>query len=242
MENYNIIGIDPSLISTAVTIESNGTTKLFNFFKDKKLNKWEKIAEDFINLKFINYKDYKKMNNSEVQISKHKDYKQIVKQISATILDNIDDNKETIVGIEGYSYSSSAGPLIDLVTFSTLLRDELLQYVTTNIIVITPGELKKTCAMIVYDKGEDGAYRNNEIQKNGKGTAGGSFKKHDMARALIDFYGKTGKIINQELHKFLMEYKEDLFNMKGFPKPFDDIIDSLWLKETLKQKLITLSA
>ena len=75
-----------------------------------------------------------------------------------------------------------------------------------------------------------------------KGTAGGSFDKHDMSRAMIDFYGKTGEIINENCHDILMSYKEDIFALKGFPKPLDDIIDSVWAKEIVKRRLIALSA
>jgi len=240
--NSNFIGIDPSLISTAVTIETSNGTKMFSFYKDKKLSKWEKIAEDMVNMQFLNFQDYKKMSYSEEQMAKHADYSSVAEKISNTILNNIDDTEETYIAIEGYSYSSNAGPLIDLVTFSTLLRDNLCNYITSNITVVSPGELKKGCAMVVYDKGEDGAYRNNEMQKNGKCLAGGSFKKHDMARAMIDYYGKTGLIINQSCHDFLMGHKEEIFELKGFPKPFDDIIDSVWAKEVMKQRLAMLSA
>jgi len=242
----NFIGIDPSLISTAIAIETPKGTKLFSFYKDKKLGKWEKLAEDTVSMHFISLKDYKKMSYSEEQIAKHIDYDEIVEKITSVILDNIDDTEDTYVAIEGYSYSSSAGPLIDLVTFSTLLRDNILKYVTTNITIIAPGELKKGCAIIVYDKGEDGSYRNNELAPNKKGimvgTAGGSFDKHDMARSMIDYYGKTGNIINDNIHDFLMGYKEEIFNLKGFPKPFDDIIDSIWAKEIMKHRLAVMSA
>lgn len=238
----NIIGIDPSLISTAVTIETKDGTKLFSFYKDTKLGKWEKIVEDFVNMKFTTFKNYSKMSYSEEQLAKQDDYEKIIEMITSTILNNIDDTEDTYIAIEGYSYSSAAGPLIDLVTFGTLLRDNLIKYVSTNITIFSPAELKKGCAMIAYEQGEDGAYRNFVIQKNGKGLAGGSFKKHDMARALIDHYGKTGEIINKNCHDILMSYKEDIFALKGFPKPLDDIIDSVWAKEVLKHRLNILSA
>jgi len=242
----NFVGIDPSLISTAVTIETEKGTKMFSFYKDKKLSKWEKIVEDFVNMQFINFSNYKKMSYSEEQVAKHNDYLKITEKISSTILENIDDTQDTHIAIEGYSYSSNAGPLIDLVTFSTLLRDDLMKHVSVNITIVSPGELKKGCAMIVYDKGEDGAYRNNELSPNSKGemigTAGGSFKKHDMARAMIDYYGKTGEIINESCHDVLMSYREDIFTLKGFPKPLDDIIDSVWAKEIVKRRLAALSA
>jgi hypothetical protein len=53
---YNIVGLDPSLISTAMVV--NG--KLFNYCREKDamnksgLSKWFKYCEDKINLKFIN--------------------------------------------------------------------------------------------------------------------------------------------------------------------------------------------
>jgi hypothetical protein len=238
----NIISLDPSILSTALCISTPSGDKLFSFFRDKKLSKWEKIISDVAEFKFTKFKDYKLMSYSEEQIEKHNDYEQIVEQIIDTILDNIDDTLETYIIVEGFSYSSSAGPLIDLVTFSTLLRDHLIKYVSSNITIVAPGELKKGCAMIVYDQGKDKAYRNNEIQPNGKGLAGGSFKKPQMALAMIDYYGKTGKVINKKMLDFLMSYKEDLFEMKSFPKPADDLIDSIWLCEVLKHKLAVLSA
>ena len=54
----NFIGLDPSLISTAMVV--NG--KLFNYCREKDamnksgLSKWFKYCEDKINLKFINYR------------------------------------------------------------------------------------------------------------------------------------------------------------------------------------------
>ena len=237
----NVIGIDPSLLSTAMCISTPDGDKLFSFYKDKKFGKWEKIAESYICMHLTTFKEYKSMSYSEEQIQKHLDYEKIVDRIVDVILDNIDDSLETYINVEGYSYSSNAGPLIDLVTFSTLLRDSLIKHVTENITITAPGELKKGCAMLVYDKGPDKMYRNNQIQENGKGLAGGSFKKPQMALAMIDYYGKTGKKINANIYDFLTSYKDEVFSMSGFPKPFDDIIDSIWLCELMKSKVATLS-
>lgn len=237
----NIVGIDPSILSTAVRILTPDKDLLFSFYKDKKLSKWEKIITDVADIKLTSFKEYKSMSYSEEQIQKHKDYEQISDKIVDVILDNIDDTLDTYIIVEGFSYSSAAGPLIDLVTFSTLLRDNLIKHVTENVTIIAPNELKKGCAMLVYDKGPDKMYRNNQIQENGKGIAGGSFKKPQMALAMIDYYGKTGQIINKKMLDFLMNNKEELFAMKGFPKPADDLIDAIFLVEIMKSKVAALS-
>ena len=127
--NYNVVGLDPSLISTAMVV--NG--KLFNYCREKDamnksgLSKWFKYCEDKINLKFINYREYE--NYSDGEIIKLKDYDKITDQIIKDIEDSIDKSLPTKIGIEGYSYSSDAGAIIDLVTFSTLLRKKLFDYI-----------------------------------------------------------------------------------------------------------------
>ena len=43
------------------------------------------------------------------------------------ILQNINPNEESKIGIEGYNFGATVGDLIDLVTFSTLLRKKLFE-------------------------------------------------------------------------------------------------------------------
>jgi hypothetical protein len=52
-------------------------------------------------------------------------------------MNNIDKSLPTKIGIEGYSFSSNAGAIIDLVTFSTLLRKKLFD-LSEDILVLSP--------------------------------------------------------------------------------------------------------
>ena len=121
----NIIGIDPSLISTGLVV--NG--KIFNYCRESDacnksgLSKWFKLCEEYVNLRFIQYQ--KITSYSEGEISKLIDYDKITNMIISDIELNIDKSKPTKIGIEGFSFSSAYGDLIDLVTFSTLLRKKL---------------------------------------------------------------------------------------------------------------------
>ena len=129
---YNIIAIDPSLISTALVVSSGDTFKIYNYCRENKvfgkkgITKWFGFAEEFITYKFIEYREYK--DYSEGELVKLKDYDKISDTIITDILENIDPKKPTKIGIEGYSFSSAAGDIIDLVTFSTILRKKLFEY------------------------------------------------------------------------------------------------------------------
>ena len=118
---YNIVAIDPSLISTALVVGSGDTFKMFNYCKESKvygktgMNKWFKLAEQLVQYRFIEYREFKEY--SEGELIKLKDYDKITDTIIKDILDNIDPSKPTKIGIEGFSYSSKNGSIIDLVTF-----------------------------------------------------------------------------------------------------------------------------
>ena len=147
---YNIIGVDPSLVSTGLTI--NG--KLFNYVKKKSafnksgLQKWYKMCEDIVTYRWIEYDSENKIF-TDSEVAKIRDYDRVTDIIIEDINANIDHNKETYIMIESYSYSSNAGPLIDLVTFSTLLRIKLLS-ITDNVHIIPPQSLKKESCKLTY--------------------------------------------------------------------------------------------
>ena len=100
----NIVSIDPSLISTALVIGNSDSFKIFNYCRENKvygkkgMTKWYKMAEEYVNYKFIEYRDFD--NYSEGEIIKLKDYDSITDNIIKDILDNIDLNEKTIIGIE----------------------------------------------------------------------------------------------------------------------------------------------
>lgn len=216
----NIIGIDPSLCSTGMTI--NG--KLFNFvseekvFSKKGMTKWYKLAEPFINYKYIKHSK-KTENYSEDEVLKMLDYEKITDYIIDTIINEIDDS-ETQIGIESYSYNSAAGDIIDLVTFSTLLRYKLYNKISKNLIIIPPATLKKEAAKMTYLPEKKGK---NIIYRNHFGIPGGHFQKREMYLSLID----NEKYVEKDNYvKFIKELKDDLISISNFPKPFDDCNDS----------------
>ena len=82
----NFIGIDPSLISTAVVI--NG--KIFNYCRESKVNlksgmsKWFKSAEQYCTYRFITFREFS--NYSDGELTKLKDYDSITEMIIDDIL------------------------------------------------------------------------------------------------------------------------------------------------------------
>lgn len=232
-ENY--IGIDPSIISTGLVV--NG--KVFNYCREKdakntaltKLSKWYLFCDDVITYRFINL-DYVE-GYSENEIKKMYLYDTVTDQIIADINATIDHNLPSRVAIEGYSYSSAAGDIIDLVTFSTLLRRKLLT-VTTDITILAPMTLKlESCKMtyIPIEKKIGGKKPRTEyIYKNKLGIPGGSFNKVDMYMSLIE-----NDNLNDAYVTFLKEHKMSIAFTKNIKKPLEDTNDAYTLYSLLEQ-------
>jgi hypothetical protein len=218
----NYIGIDPSITSTGMTI--NG--KMFSYSyeenvytKKGNLTKWFASCEHIVNLKLHNRAIFDTYKNE--QIIKLKLYKDIIEKIISDIESTIEPGK-TKIAIEGYSYGSETGYLIDLVTFGTLLRERLLD-ITEDIEVIAPSSLKLESCKLVYDpitikKGKrkiEYKYRNNE------GISGGNFTKVHMCKAILESEWDEPWV------KYLKSVEKD-FATK-IPKPHEDLNDSFLL-------------
>jgi len=223
----NYIAIDPSLTSTAVIIND----KIFNYVSEDKacnksgLSKWYKIFEELITYRFTNYS--KSKNYSDEQISKLLDYNDVTDLIIDDILDNLVEGG-TVIGIEGFSYSSNAGPLIDLVTYSTLLRIKLFEKVSNNIKIYSPSTLKLNSCMMTYPYTSKGKKNPKIVCKNHEGISGGSFKKREMYLSLIENENYQDKYVN-----LLREYKSELDKM-NIPKPIEDVNDAIIISKYLK--------
>ena len=182
----NLIGIDPSLISTAVCV--NG--KLFNYCREKDalgkkgMFKWYKLAEELVNYKYIEYQNYSDYMNGE--IIKLSDYDKITDQIISDIKENINPSLKTLVAIEGFSYGSGVGDLIDLVTFSTLLRKKLFDQITEDILVVSPSTLKLESCKLTYPPIDVGKKKPKLKWMNNEGIAGGHFTKREMFLAIVE--------------------------------------------------------
>lgn len=242
----NYVAIDPSLSCTAMVVNDRKfvyTTAGVAHTKKGELKRWFQECEDQGVIIRV-WDDLSHLeNNSETELSKLYRYECITDAIITDILNNSNSPHYT-VGIEGYSHSSNAGPLIDLVTISTLLRSKLIKHVvnyvnyqdtgidTDTVIVsglriLQPTEVKQRAAMLVYQpiqKGKKIEYRNPD------GVAGGSFKKPEIYKALLHNDNLKGDVWVD----YLREQSEEILEMKSIPKPIEDINDAKTLYEILK--------
>lgn len=211
--------------------------KILNYCREtdtsgkKGLKKWFKLAEEHIEYKYIKYRKFKEY--SEGELIKLEDYDNITTMIVDDILELIDENQETAIGIEGYSFSSSAGDIIDLVTFSTLLRKKLFKRVSKDITVLSPSTLKlETCKLsyepIVKKIGGKNP-RTEYIYKNDWGIPGGRFKKPQMLKSIID-----NKKMNDRWANHCRLVEEDLKSIKTIPKPYEDCNDAYLLFKVIE--------
>lgn len=234
----NIVAIDPSLISTSLVVSSGDTFKIYNYCRESKaygkkgMTKWFKSAEEFVELKFIKYREFN--DYSEGELTKLKDYDKITDQIISDILENIDESEDTKIGIEGYNFGAQVGDLIDLVVFSTLLRKKLFDLVSEDIWVMSPSTLKLESCKLTYEpiRTEIGkkVIKIKEEFRNKIGIPGGKFTKNDMALSIIenenlnDYWARHCKLI-----------KEDLTSVSTIQKPYEDVNDAYLIYQILNK-------
>lgn len=229
----NLIGLDISKISTAMAIESNGKEYIFSYNNKKLSNKWNDNIKHICNIKtyeYINSDDY-----SISEIEKLKQFINIANDVLKDILETININDESIIYIEGYSYSKDPGPIIDLVGIASIIRAKIFEYVPNikEIKIISPKSLKTFSCEIAYGSSMiESGKRIIKIEKvlntNNNGVKGGDFNKHDMCQAIID------SKIKCILTDYINDNYEEIMGMKTFPKPIEDIDDAWWLKESIK--------
>ena len=232
----NFVALDPSLISTALVVTSGDTFKIYNYCRESSafgktgIKKWFKLAEQYVTYKFIEYREFE--DYSEGELIKLKDYDKITDDIIKDILDNIDSTKPTKIGIEGYSFSST-GDIIDLVTFSTLLRKKLFDEISEDITVLSPSTLKLESCKLTYPpiiKEIGGKKPRQEfIWRNSIGVSGGKFTKTEMFMSIID---------NNYLDDFWAKHcklsQTDILSVATIPKPYEDVNDAWTLYQILK--------
>lgn len=225
----NLIGIDISIDSTAVSIlRGNDELIISNFTTLKKNSKWIKNTMDIIDFEFICY-TYKDIDvYSEKEIMKLREFDHVTDLIYKKIIGNIKKDEKTIIAIEGYNFKSFGNSIIDIVGFSTLLRIKLLEIPNLEkMIIISPKSIKSSIASMVY------GYNINKkgkeiINKSYGGISGGNFDKKDIMVALFD------SNVKNSLTEILNKYKDELLKMKNVSKPLDDIIDSYFIMMILK--------
>lgn len=230
MKNY--IAIDPSLNCTAMIINDK---KIIYAKEDYglspvtgKMKKWFELCEQFITYRWINYTKYS--IHSDQEIAKLQQFDIISDLIIDDIQSNIIPNLPIIIGIEGFSYSSMAGPLIDLVSLSTLIRWKLLHKVSNEVYVYQPAELKLESCKLTYKPIEKGIKVKKYEYRNNQGVSGGKFRKPEMYLALVDNSNLTDPWI-----EFLRNIQNDIITLASIPKPIEDVNDAKLLYEVLKK-------
>lgn len=222
MQYTNIISIDPSTTCTGLCINS----ELYCFAaedsvktKKGKYKKWFGIADQACTIITYSNSSIKNQSFSDSEIEKLKKYNIMTEKIVDTIKINT-QFKNSICLIEGYSYNSAAGNLIDLVTYSTLLRYKLHTN-GVHVVAIPPTTLKMAAAKLTYPPIDIGKKKPKLEWRNSSGVAAGSFKKHEIYKAIIE-----NTTLEDTWAKLLREYASDQLNAKDIPKPFNDINDS----------------
>lgn len=224
------IGLDLSKISTALCIENQGINSLYNYTTKKLNNIWIKKTIDFINYKNIIYKYNDEKEYSKREISKLNEFDSITDLIITDISNSVKDNDDIKIGIEGYSYNSK-GPIFDLIEFSTMLKLKLMHNYT-DINIISPLTLKSEACKMVYQprielKGKR-VIKQILHYENTKGKQATNFDKWDM------FYAYIESDIDMKLKEWCMKNLNDIVKGKEVPKPLDDCIDSIFIKEMIK--------
>lgn len=227
----NIITIDPSLSCTALIINDKKfiyTTNAVAKTKKDKLKQWFDLCEDLIEYRFhdnINCDDHA---SSELQ--KFKLFSSITNNIILDIKASCDVTLPTHIMIEGYSHSSNAGPLIDLVTFGSILRYKLLM-IFDSITIAPPTTVKLEAAKLTYAPIEKGVRVKTYEWRNSEGVAGGKFTKNEMYKVLIENTSMNCKWVT-----FLRENQIDIQNLKNIPKPIEDMNDAKIMYEIMLKR------
>lgn len=206
-----IIGADLSLTSSAISILKNDELILLNYTSKNPTYKWFKNSSHLINYTFHKFENSKEYTDSEVD--KLKKYDEITENIKNDIYNIICGENDIRIYIEGYAFSAN-GKLIDIITFSTLLRYKLLKLPNVNLYFIPPSSLKSFIGGQVYEKDKKGVYRNES------GKASGSFDKKDMMEALLKLN------LDFDYIKYISDNKDILLSTKDIPYPFPDLNDS----------------
>ena len=224
----NLVGIDISIDSCALSISRKDEIIISNFTTQKKSTGWIKKTMDTVDYEFINY-TYKDIENyTESEIMKLREFNHVTDLIYNKIVGNINKRDNSLISIEGYNYSMrNTNSLIDIVSFSTILRLKLLKVPRLEkIIIISPMTVKSLACEMSY-----GSYINSKgkkiINKNPNGIAGGKFDKKNMMEAFINMNGKD------RLSVLLNKYKDELLKLKNIPKPFDDLVDADFLRRII---------
>lgn len=215
----NFIGIDISLNSTAVFIEANNNKYILSFTNKKDNNIYIKELSR-CGVRFFHISRESSDDYSKNEIIKLKHYNMLSEMITNEIIKLINTEEKTYCQIEGYSFSKNTSSILDIVSLSTLIRSNLIKSINDiELTIISPSTLKLEACKLVYEPIDIGKKKPKLKFVNNQGISGGSFKKQQMYRAIIE-----GNI-DTPIYDLLVTYK-DLMDREKIPNPIEDIIDA----------------
>ena len=231
----NIVTIDPSINSTGLTINGQVfsiASESIALTKTLKLNKWFELCDDYATIHTVDTSYFGMKAYAPLEMIKLETYQKIANLVRTLVDKHTNPEYNTLVLIEGYSYSSASGPLIDLVTLSTLIRRNLFTRRNTTLIVLAPQSLKKLAGWLTYPAIAKGKKVIKYEYRNNQGKAAGSFDKFDIYRALIE-----NQDIQTDWVNFLRDHSDEILKAKSVPKPIEDVNDAVTLMH-IAQKAI----
>src|ERR1035437_4194036 len=184
MNNY--IGIDISINSTAIFIESNKGTSILSFTNKKDNNIYIKELDRY-GVKFFHLNREVSDNYSTNEVLKINHYNKVSQLLVSEVILRIDIDEKTHCQIEGYSFSKNTSSILDIVSLSTLIRSNLIKRINDiEITIISPSTLKLETCKLVYKPIDIGKKKPKYKFINNQGISGGSFKKPQMYRAMLE--------------------------------------------------------
>jgi hypothetical protein len=225
--NNIYIGIDFSINSPSICIFDK-EYKFVSFTNTQGKDVFKKMPaaysfhNELLEEKCIDWQQFNRRKRDENysldQFQKIQDADTLAKQIRDLIKSNNPDNKNIIIGIEGYSYGSKGNAAIDLIQFNSTMRNILYNEfynpaLPNNIAVFSPSQIKSHA---------------------GKGNA----NKVLMYQYFVDDVCSDKELIMSNLYKKMEKIKIEP-NKKGeieIPKPIDDIVDAYFICNMLREK------
>lgn len=226
----NYIGIDISLNSTAIYIENEQHMKILSITNKDKNNKYIKdLSLCGVDFHFMNKENT--LDYSDNEILKLKHYDSISDEIINKIKKNIIESEKTYCLCEGYSFSKNTSSILDIVSLSTMIKIKIIKNIKdVDLSIIAPTSLKLETCKLVYKPVDVGKRKPKLVYKNYDGVAGGSFKKHEMFKSILD--GDISSPITNYLKENI-----DILNLKKIPNPIEDIIDSIFACKIKRNQL-----
>jgi len=209
------IGIDYSLNSPSVTIETEDRIIFMSFFntdgaewdREKPLKKFEmhNALNGIVELyPYQRHKMEKSFTYAQEQSLKMSDAEMMCELMMESVEKRVPGFENARISLEGFAYGSSGSAFIDLILFNSFLRKDIIRRIGYDSLeIIAPSSAKKLA---------------------GKGNA----DKEYMIKAFMNNVLDDNKLAATDLFKYVTTHEIDFKNIK----PLDDIVDSYFIMKS----------